>query len=53
MNDKDAHVTKILADLGLKDQPELTPEQEEMLKRALDPELQFAHDIKRIFNQDP
>ena len=49
MENKDAHVQKILAELGLKQEPKLTPEQEELLRRALDPEEQFLHDIKRIF----
>ena len=51
MNEKDAQVEKILAELGLRDEPKLTPEQEELLQRALDPELQFQHDIERLFNK--
>ena len=53
MNDKDARIIATLAELGLRNQPKLTPEQEEMLKQALDPDLQFAADVKRIFDQIP
>lgn len=53
MKEKDAAVIKVLADIGAIDEPELTPEQEELLKRALDPEEQFLHDIKRLYvNED-
>lgn len=51
MNEKDASVQKVLAELGLKEQPKLSPEQEEILKRALDPELQFQHDVERLFDK--
>jgi hypothetical protein len=53
MNKKDAAVTKVLSDIGFKDEPELTPEQEELLKRALDPEEQFLHDVEKLFNNSP
>ncbi len=33
-----SHVIKTLSELGLSDETELTPEQEQMLKDALDPE---------------
>lgn len=48
MNDKDAHVQKILAELGLKDEPDLSPEQEEILTTALDPNEQELADMLRI-----
>lgn len=51
MNEKDAHVKKVLAELGLKDEPQLSPEQEELLKQALDPELQYQADIIKIFQK--
>lgn len=53
MNDKDAAVIKALTQAGLRDDPQLSPEQEEMLKRALDPEEQFLHDVERLFNKTP
>ena len=49
MKEKDAAVIKVLADIGAVDEPELTPEQEELLKRALNPEEQFLHDVKRLY----
>lgn len=48
MEEKDAHVHKILAELGLKEEPELTPEQEEILRTALDPKEQELADILRV-----
>ncbi len=51
MNDKDAAVIKVLNDIGYTEEPELSPEQEEMLKRACDPEQQFLYDVKNLFNQ--
>lgn len=50
---KDSAVVLSLAELGLLAQQELTPEQEEMLKRALDPEEQFMHDVENLFKDDP
>ena len=52
MNDKDAKVIKALADLGLRPEEELTPDQEEMLKKALDPHEQFLDDVESLFDQD-
>lgn len=46
---KDAAVEKILHELGLKQEPELTPEQEELYKRAIDPEAQYLYDVERLF----
>jgi len=49
---KDAHVHKIMAELGLKDEPELSPEQEELLKTALDPEEQELADMLKVLKKD-
>lgn len=46
---KDAAVEKILHELGLKQEPELTPEQEELYNRATNPEEQFFYDVERLF----
>jgi len=53
MNEKDATIQKVLAELGLKEEPELSPEQEELLKTALDPELQRLASIEKLFKQNP
>lgn len=52
MNKKDCAIEKVLAELGLRDEPELTPEQEEMLQRALDPEKEYLHQVKKLFSED-
>jgi len=52
MNKKDAAITKVLSDLGYEEEPTLSPEQEEMLDRALDPEKEFMHSVERLFNKD-
>lgn len=49
MNKKDAAVEKVLADIGFREEPDLTPEQEEILQRALDPEEQFLYDVEQLF----
>ena len=51
MKEKDAAVIKVLADIGAIDEPELTPDQEELLKRALDPDEQFLHDVEKLFKK--
>jgi len=51
MNKQDAHVVKILNDLGIKEEVPLTPEQEDMLNRALDPEVEFAHAVEKLFKK--
>lgn len=48
---KDAAVIKALTLAGLRDEPELTLEQEDMLRRALDPEEQFLYDVERLFSK--
>lgn len=49
MSKKDAAVNKALAELGLVDDPVLTPEQEEQLQLALDPELQHLKNIEDLY----
>lgn len=49
MSKKDAAITKALADLGLRNEPELSPNEEEKLKNALDPELQYLQDVEDLF----
>ncbi len=49
---RDAHVQKILAELGLKDEPELTPEQEEVLRTALDPDEQELANMLKVLQRD-
>jgi len=53
MTKHDAAVTKALAELGLSEEPKLTPEQEEFLARALDPEKEFLHSVEKLFTRDP
>lgn len=50
---KNAAVLKALADLGLAPQLELSAEQEELLQRSLDPELQRLYDIEKLFTVEP
>ena len=52
MNKQDAAVIKVLSDIGSNEEPTLSPEQEEMLARALDPEKEFMHSVERLFNKD-
>jgi hypothetical protein len=52
MNEKDAAVIKALAELGLHKEEPLTPEQESLLKRAVDPEEEFLHQVQQIFQRD-
>lgn len=53
MNKKDAEITKALAELGLRNEPELTPEQELDLRRAINPEDTFLDDVERLFKDKP
>lgn len=46
---KNSAVQKALAELGLREQPVLTPEQEEQLTLALDPEQRRLQDIMDVF----
>ena len=52
MNKKDAAITKILSDVGCEEEPELTPEQEEMLQRALNSEKDFLDSVEELFNKN-
>jgi hypothetical protein len=49
---RDAAVIKTLAELGAMECKELTPEEEEILRVALDPQEQFYQDIERLFTRD-
>lgn len=56
MSEKDAAVIKALELANLRDERELTPDEEDILKRALDPDEQFFHDVEKLFTpkeQDP
>ena len=48
MTSEEAEVFKVMAELGLHN-PVLQPDQEEMLKRALDPDSFFLDDVERLF----
>ena len=52
MNKKDASIIKVLTDLGLRDEPELTPEEEEMFIQATHPEEKFLAGVLKVFNSD-
>lgn len=54
MNEKDAAVIKALSELGLRKEIPLSPEQEQLLRQALDPHEQYLADIQKIFpNEKP
>ncbi len=50
MNKHDAAVIKVLSDIGSSKEPTLSPEQENMLQRALDPEKEFLYSVEKLFN---
>ena len=52
MNKKDCAVEKVLAELGLRDEPKLSAEEEEMLQRALDPEKEFLYQVEQLYKKD-
>lgn len=52
MSSKDSAVTKALIELGFIEPPTLSPEQEEQLALATDPELQRLKDIQDLFVSD-
>lgn len=52
MNEADAKIKKALAELGLTPQPTLTDEEELLLQRALDADLDFELSVKEIFDTD-
>lgn len=49
MTGKDAHILKVLAELGHVKETKLTPEQEAQLKYASDPEYRELEDLRRLF----
>lgn len=49
MNEKDAATLAVLASLGLREEPKLTPEQEQLYKQATDSQEQYYADLLRIF----
>jgi len=49
MNKKDAEVIKILSQLGMRDERQLTPKEEQDFQTALDPDLMFLDDVERLF----
>lgn len=49
MKKKDAETIKVLTQLGLRQDQQLTPEQEQMLKNALDPQEDYLEKIKKLF----
>ena len=51
MNRKDALIIKSLEELGLRTEKELTPEQEQLLSNALDPEEAYYDKLLDIFKQ--
>lgn len=50
MENKDSAVIKALTELGLRKETPLSPEQEQLLKQALDSHEQYLVDLQRIFN---
>lgn len=50
MESKDATIIKVLSDLDLRSEPELSPEQEQMLKRALTPDASFLDAVEQLFS---
>jgi len=52
MNAKDAAIIKALTELGLRKEAPLSPEQEQLLKQALDPHEQYLADLEKIFGVD-
>jgi len=50
---QDSAVITVLADIGLTEPEPLTPEQEEILARALDPEKEFLHAVEQLFGKSP
>lgn len=47
---KDIKIQQILLEMGFKKPKTLSEDQEEQLKRALDPEEQFLHDVEQLFS---
>lgn len=51
MNGNDAAIIKTLAELGLRQEQPLTPEQEQLLKRALDPHEEYLAQVQQLFSE--
>jgi soluble lytic murein transglycosylase-like protein len=51
MKNKDAAITKALTELGLRDEPELTTEEEEQFLTALDPELIYLREVEELYER--
>lgn len=51
MDKQEAAVIKVLNDIGVREEPQLSPEQEEMLARALDPEKDFMDRVEKLFKK--
>jgi len=49
MTISNAKVTKALSDMGLRKEVPLTPEQEEMFKRATNSEEAYLHQVEQLF----
>ncbi len=50
MNEKDATIIKALAELGLHKEHPLTPEQEKLFQRAINPEEDFLQSVEELFH---
>lgn len=51
MQDKDAAVIAILTELGLRKEPELTADQEQLWKQAMNPDEQLLADMKKFMGE--
>jgi len=49
MTTSNAKVTKALSDMGLRKEVPLTPDQEEMFKRATNSEEAYLHQVEQLF----
>lgn len=52
MNKKDAAVIKVLSQLNLRKEPQLTPEQQKQLQDAKDPQAQFLDQVQKTFSDN-
>ena len=50
MNEKEAAIIKALAELGLYKEQPLTAKQEQLFKRAIDPEEEFLAQVEQLFH---
>lgn len=51
MNKKDAAIIKVLSDINGEPEP-LTSEEEEILTRALNPDVDFHHAVQQLYNTE-